>query len=144
MSKPAPHFTHDCEACVYLGHVIDCGPAADLYFCTQRGCGCTVIARFTSVGHDYTSGLVEGLDVPILQIAAVRAVRYLHAALTTRRRVQLYQDLRGDDHTAKFLDEPGKWEASKISSTGALGRLVISHPEDFNVEIVQTHEWVNR
>jgi hypothetical protein len=61
-----------------------------------------------------------------------------------RRKVQLYQDRHGSDHTAKFTDEKGKWEASRIGAIHALGQLVISHPEEFNVELTQTDDWSKR
>lgn len=46
-------FTHDCDDCVFLGHE----KSSDLYFCSQGGMP-TVIARHSSEGPDYTSGLI--------------------------------------------------------------------------------------
>lgn len=46
-------FTHDCDACVFLGHSL----SSDLYFCNGNGNISTVIARWSSDGPDYTSGI---------------------------------------------------------------------------------------
>ena len=43
-------FTHDCDKCVFLGHSL----SSDLYYCNA---GNTVIARWSSDGPDYTSGI---------------------------------------------------------------------------------------
>lgn len=43
-------FQHDCDTCVFLGHTL----GSDLYFCAV---GKTVIARWSSDGPDYTSGM---------------------------------------------------------------------------------------
>ena len=56
-----PQFTHDCDACKFLGHVMD----NDMYYCpgASEGGGLTVsesgtiILRRSSEGSDYHSGL---------------------------------------------------------------------------------------
>lgn len=48
-----PRYTHDCLHCQYLGRF----DATDLYFCDQGGGSPTVIARHSSEGSDYKSGL---------------------------------------------------------------------------------------
>lgn len=58
----SPQFIHDCEACTFLGRYYGKnyeGDAelrhADLYHCSGEP---TVIARFSSDGPDYSSGMV--------------------------------------------------------------------------------------
>lgn len=52
--KRSKRFTHDCDACLYLGTALFEGVAYDYYFC--RGCdGGSIIARYDSAGHKYTS-----------------------------------------------------------------------------------------
>jgi len=46
-----PRYQHDCDACVFLGE----HKKYDLYFC--GGDWPTVIARYSSDGPDYTSGI---------------------------------------------------------------------------------------
>lgn len=48
-----PLHTHDCERCTFLGSY----QMHDLYYCTHGGLPDTVIARRSSAGEDYTSGL---------------------------------------------------------------------------------------
>ena len=45
-----PRYEHDCEGCIFLGR----HAAADLYYCPHEP---TVIARRSSEGGDYSSGL---------------------------------------------------------------------------------------
>ena len=63
-------YQHDCDNCKPLGEHGD----ADLYFCDQGGAGITVIARYSSDGADYTSGLCAAPFVPDLGEAKKRAV----------------------------------------------------------------------
>jgi hypothetical protein len=49
----APRYKHDCHECIYLGQ----DKEYDLYFCPQLGTTPTVVARFSSNGPDYMSGL---------------------------------------------------------------------------------------
>lgn len=49
-------YKHDCDQCIFLGNSED--GKKDLYFCMQGGNFPTVIARFSSRGPDYISGLV--------------------------------------------------------------------------------------
>ncbi len=150
-NHPPVRFKHDCERCHYLGHynptnLHDTDPFCDLYFCTGAVLP-TVIARYGNDGPEYTSGLFEGLQDPALVLATVRALKAILAGeipVRPKRKVQLYQDRHGTAHTAKFVDEPGKWEASNHGATEALGRLVISHPEIFNVELTETYDWSKR
>jgi hypothetical protein len=88
-SNAAPHFKHDCDDCAYLGHIacvdaVGKGDEADLYYCPGAGRGFrpTVIARFSSKGSDYESGLVEAPIVnEFLAVAAVRAIKHLQDKL---------------------------------------------------------------
>lgn len=50
-----PKFKHDCESCVFLGRF----EGADLYYCAGQRTE-TIVARFSSEGADYTSGLCFG------------------------------------------------------------------------------------
>jgi hypothetical protein len=52
-TKEQPKFEHDCTRCQFLGHY----DGADLYFCDGEP---TIIARFSSEGHNYRSGLIFG------------------------------------------------------------------------------------
>jgi hypothetical protein len=65
-----PAFQHDCSGCIFLGHY----QGHDLYFCPQNGLP-TVIARYSSEGSDYKSGMpfADGID-PELTEAKKRAV----------------------------------------------------------------------
>mgnify|MGYP001443572383 CR=1 FL=1 len=68
--KP-PRYQHDCENCKPLGQFGD----ADLYYCDNQGVvGETVIARYSSEGSDYQSGLVFAATVPALGEAKKRAI----------------------------------------------------------------------
>jgi hypothetical protein len=55
-----PVFEHDCKACVYLGTIKDKRDLYDLYYCPADLLGPTVIARWSSNGPDYMSGMVFG------------------------------------------------------------------------------------
>lgn len=57
-----PIFEHDCDSCKFLG----VHNQHDLYFCPQSGSNPTVIARFSSNGPDYTSGMVFVGQIPEL------------------------------------------------------------------------------
>ena len=63
MSSDKPLFEHDCEGCIFLGSY-QCkrfGPV-DLYFCGKKsGNNNTVIARYSSEGPDYGSGMIFAL-----------------------------------------------------------------------------------
>lgn len=64
-----PQFTHDCDVCTFLGRSEN--GRADLYFCKQSGdAGPTVIARYSSDGADYLSGLMFAGTQPWLREAA--------------------------------------------------------------------------
>ena len=61
-------FSHDCDACVYLGS----DDKNDFYFC-KKGIP-TVISRFGSDGWEYTSGFAaahllwqQGMDDPLVR-----------------------------------------------------------------------------
>lgn len=68
-----PNYMHDCDACVFLGEADD----YDLYWCSQGGGTniSTVIARFSSNGPDYISGLAHARGNEKLALAVVRAFR---------------------------------------------------------------------
>ena len=63
-----PLYTHDCEMCLFLGIY----EGMDLYFCPQLG-NPTLVARRSSDGADYTSGVEFVESVPALAIARLRA-----------------------------------------------------------------------
>lgn len=63
-------YTHDCVDCIFLGQHNE----YDLYFCPNTP---TVVARYTSHGPDYASGLVfakPGIDERLLE-AKNRAIK---------------------------------------------------------------------
>lgn len=62
-----PRYKHDCEACKFLGWDFH----YDLYYCDQGGKADTVIARYSSYGPDYYSGLTW--DISPIQTAIVMA-----------------------------------------------------------------------
>jgi hypothetical protein len=54
-----PLYQHDCETCTFLGrYQAPNAQITDLYFCASEP---TVIARWSSDGPDYTSGLAFGI-----------------------------------------------------------------------------------
>lgn len=63
-------FQHDCDKCKPLGEFKD----ADLYYCDQQIGGPTVIARYSSDGGDYASGLCFADGHPELSEAKRRAI----------------------------------------------------------------------
>ena len=66
-----PLFDHDCKDCVFLGT----HEGMDLYVCPQRGMP-TLIARHSSDGPDYTSGINLGAKrrIPYMAEAFDRAI----------------------------------------------------------------------
>lgn len=78
-NEVVPLHTHDCEQCKFLGPFED---KVDLYFCEQgsraSGIGPTVIARYGSLGHQYTSGLGFSHLSPWLGEAKRRAIELGH------------------------------------------------------------------
>jgi hypothetical protein len=66
-----PKYTHDCEACKFLGHY----DAHDMYYCEQAGLIPTVVCRYGDDGHDYTSGLEFAELSPPIAIAKHLAVK---------------------------------------------------------------------
>ncbi len=63
----SPRFTHDCDSCTFLGTYEE----HDLYFCPREP---TVIARASSEGPDYCSGIVSArMGHPLLVEALYRA-----------------------------------------------------------------------
>jgi hypothetical protein len=67
-----PQFTHDCDICTFLGTF----NGADLYHHAESSP--TIIARFSSDGPDYTSGVILADVNPFLGEAKRRALaRYL-------------------------------------------------------------------
>ena len=75
MSSPEPQieeqplFEHDHDGCVFLGVY----EGRDLYFCSQGGARPTVIARQSSDGGDYLSGLCFADTIRFLGEARGRA-----------------------------------------------------------------------
>jgi len=66
-----PRYTHDCHTCRYMGRHEE----YDLYYCGNEP---TVIARYSNIGSDYTSGMIfarpNGVE-PLYQ-AKLRAIQY--------------------------------------------------------------------
>ena len=81
-----PAFTHDCDACTFLGTYDE----ADLYHCGQGGRIPTVIARYSSEGPDYASGLY-GLDNDGA-MCTLRAPRRVARALAAARGLPVRTD----------------------------------------------------
>ena len=50
------------------------------------------------------------------------------------RMTTIITDKRSDDYIASIEGDKGKWEAGK-NENEAIGKLIISHPKLFNVEI---------
>lgn len=82
--KPKPLYAHDCDQCVFLGSYGYVGQDFDLYFCNQDRLWPTVVARYSSDGPDYESGLaaakhiersVEGLGSTSVNHPLVEAKR---------------------------------------------------------------------
>lgn len=75
----APLYEHDSECCTYLGrHLQEEGPYRglyDLYYCPQMGRP-TILARWSSSGPDYYSGLEFRGTNPILGEAFLRALEH--------------------------------------------------------------------
>lgn len=63
-----PRFQHDCGACVFLGHYEE----HDLYYCPGEP---TVIARYSSEGPGYKSGLPFANETLADSSAAARLPR---------------------------------------------------------------------
>ncbi len=74
MPQIKPIYEHDCTSCIFLGTILnDKDLPVDLYFCPKEP---TILARFSSEGSDYTSGL-RGLNVG--QFPHERHIAYLLA-----------------------------------------------------------------
>lgn len=72
MSKPI--YKHDCDKCTFLGSY----NGQDLYHCRQSGRFHTLIARFSDVDSEYTSGLIlAGLDEHITEAKKRAEALYL-------------------------------------------------------------------
>ena len=60
------HYNHNCSTCTQVGNYTDRDNTIyDLYFCPQMGIP-TVVARFSSGGDGYTSGLDSGIE-PLIE-----------------------------------------------------------------------------
>lgn len=59
----APRFTHDCDQCVFLGHVEDHGRTHDAYYCSGgKRDDPTLLARYGDDGPRYWSGPISVLE----------------------------------------------------------------------------------
>jgi len=67
-----PEYKHDCDNCTYLGFEKKDGKMVDLYFCPQHKVP-TIIARYSSDGPDYISGVALAGHFPELMAAKTRA-----------------------------------------------------------------------
>lgn len=70
-----PKFVHDCDRCTFLGGATcpETQAEADLYYCPNPCFEGTIIARWSSEGDNYSSGLCFGRPGTILGIAKERA-----------------------------------------------------------------------
>ena len=68
-----PEYKHDCDNCTYLGYDKKDGKMVDLYYCPQHGVS-TIIARFSSEGSDYVSGVHLASHFPEIMTAKTRAI----------------------------------------------------------------------
>lgn len=70
--EDTPQFEHDCDRCLFLGRYNN----VDLYVCARSNIADTVIARHSSEGSDYTSGLIFAHRniIPDLSEAMERAI----------------------------------------------------------------------
>lgn len=86
-----PKFTHDCSHCVFLATVNSVdrpGQECDLYFHpSERHYGISLIARYSSEGYDYGSGLVFGVNSPGCDLAVALRKAY-KADLITDETIQ--------------------------------------------------------
>ena len=81
-----PIYQHDCTACTYLGtieftdteghfpHKPSYKGTYDLYYCGGDWSGATVIARWSSDGPDYFSGMTFGKAGTIPPLTAAYAI----------------------------------------------------------------------
>lgn len=70
----SPHFEHDCKMCVYLGDYVSKGVIYDLYVCSYKDMIIdTLIARYSSDGPDYCSGIYFTRTIPMIEEAYERA-----------------------------------------------------------------------
>lgn len=86
-----PKYQHDCETCTFLGTVSSVdrpGQEIDLYFHrTVSRFSPTVIARYSSEGADYGSGLTFGVNSPGCDLAVALRKAY-KADLITDEEIQ--------------------------------------------------------
>lgn len=83
-SASEPRFAHDCESCVFLGGCVAGGRLADLYV-HPGGVMPTVIARYSSEGSDYASGLTFSFGlIAELTLARLLAEQGGHLKETSR------------------------------------------------------------
>lgn len=75
MPAISPKFTHDCDACRFVGQTVSEGIFYDLYVCASEG---SYVARFSDNEPDYSSARVSYPD-DILP-AHHRMTRALYAA----------------------------------------------------------------
>jgi hypothetical protein len=57
MPEETPRYKHDCKNCVFLGLYQENNTIYDLYVCAAGKNISTVVARYSSDGPDYFSGL---------------------------------------------------------------------------------------
>lgn len=67
-----PRYQHDCNRCVFLGK----NGEHDLYVCAKDMVIETIIARYSSNGPDYCSGLLFGVEnlIPELTDALAKSL----------------------------------------------------------------------
>lgn len=65
---PKPIYLHDCTGCIFLGTYEWQGQKYDLYTCKQGMNWPTVIARYSSDGPDYLSGLEVAVHIEALAL----------------------------------------------------------------------------
>ncbi len=70
--KDTPQFQHDCTACIFLGNMLAGGKSVDLYYCPNDIVRSTVVARYSSEGSDYASGMVFAENRAMAELVVAR------------------------------------------------------------------------
>lgn len=68
---------HDCDKCEFLGHFEE----HDLYWCPGSALGPTVVARWSSAGPDYTSGVSLAICRSLQEMKHTEGVTFTDRAL---------------------------------------------------------------
>lgn len=75
-AKDPPQFQHDCTNCTFLGRFVnEHGRHCDLYHCDQDKMGPTVLARWSDLPSNYSSGIAFIPHIDAIREAAKRAAK---------------------------------------------------------------------